>query len=248
VVSLCLRSKPVNALSPALCTELTNTLNALEEDEDVKGVLLTSAIKGIFSAGIDLNAFLITEERTVGEVAEFWTAMQQMWLTLYMTPLATVAAISGHSPAGGCLLALSCDARVMAQGKYGIGLNEVQMGLVAPTWLSNLLKETVGQRRAETMLSLGQLLSPDEALEAGVVDEVVPAEEVEAAALARLGKLMEVPSTARATAKQMLRRDAAEALRENVSEDLDEVMRVVTSDETQQNIRAYLASLKKEHM
>lgn len=60
---------------------------------------------------------------------------QEMWLTLYMTPLATVASISGHCPAGGCLLALSCDARVMAEGKYTIGLNEAKLGLVPPAWV-----------------------------------------------------------------------------------------------------------------
>ena len=46
---------------------------------------------------------------------------QEMWLALYLTPLATVAAISGHAPAGGCMLAMACDARVMVDGKYMIG-------------------------------------------------------------------------------------------------------------------------------
>ena len=56
---------------------------------------------------------------------------QEMWLALYLTPLATVAAISGHAPAGGCMLAMACDARVMVDGKYMIGVNEVQLLLWA---------------------------------------------------------------------------------------------------------------------
>ena len=56
---------------------------------------------------------------------------QEMWLAFYLTPLATVAAISGHAPAGGCMLAMACDARVMVDGKYMIGVNEVQLLLWA---------------------------------------------------------------------------------------------------------------------
>ena len=156
-VEVRLSSKPVNALSFALCTELTETLRELEEDREVKGILLSSALDGIFTAGLDLRALLETPDHPVDRVAEFWTAVQEMWLTLYMSPLATVSAISGHCPAGGCLLALSCDARVMVQGSASIGLNEVQMGLVAPKWLSTLLKDTVGQRRAESMLQTGEV-------------------------------------------------------------------------------------------
>merc|ERR1712232_946437 len=93
--------------------------------------------------------------------------------TLYSTPLAAVAAIDGHAPAGGCLLAASCDYRVMAEGKFGIGLNETQLGIVAPPWFVDVLAPLMGPRRTDRMLQLGQLLSPQQALECGLVDRLV---------------------------------------------------------------------------
>jgi 3,2-trans-enoyl-CoA isomerase len=64
---------------------------------------------------------------------QFWTALQDVWLKLYGSSFPTAAAITGHSPAGGCLLALSCEYRVMLPN-FTIGLNETKLGIVAPSW------------------------------------------------------------------------------------------------------------------
>ena len=122
-----LSHKPVNSLTQAVCEELKAVTHALEADPEVRGVVFGSGVSGIFSAGLDLRSM---HGQSTDELAAYWTAVQEMWLALYMTPLATVAAISGHAPAGGCLLALACDYRVLVEGKYRIGLNEAQIGLV----------------------------------------------------------------------------------------------------------------------
>ena len=109
IAQLQLRSKPVNSLDATLCAELVGAIKELEAAPDVRGVVLGSAVPNMYSAGLDLNEIL----RDVDERAQFWTRVQEMWLALYTTPLATVAAVSGHAPAGGCMLALACDARVM---------------------------------------------------------------------------------------------------------------------------------------
>ena len=170
-------------------------LRSLEAEPSVRGVLLGSALPSVFSAGLDHTSL---HGSTEAEHARYWTAVQEMWLTLYMTPLATVASVGGHSPAGGCMLALSCDERVMVEGKPRIGLNETQLGIVAPPWFGTLLRDTVGARPAERMLQLGSLLSPEEALAAGMVDEVVPLHQLHGAASARLERLLAVPDAARA--------------------------------------------------
>ena len=246
VVSMQLSSKPVNGLSLDVCREFTATLKDLEANSAVRGMVLGSAVKGIFSAGLDLRSLLITPEQTADDLATFWTAVQELWLTLYMSRLATVAAISGHCPAGGCLLALSCDARVMVEGSYRMGLNEVHLGLVAPPWLSTMLKDTVGRRQAEWMLQLGQLLSADEALHVGMIDEVVPLASLHGASNAKMMELLSIPDGARAMAKQQVRRDAAAALRDFQNEDLDEFMSLITDPSVQMSLVAYLQSLKKK--
>lgn len=242
MATVSLSKRPVNSLTQEVCEEVKAKLHELEADPDIRGVVLGSGVPGIFSAGLDLRSM---HGRTTDELAVFWTAVQEMWLALYMSPMATVAAISGHAPAGGCLLALACDYRVMAEGKSRIGLNESQIGLVAPPWLARMLVDAVGSRKAERMLQLGSLIGPEQALAAGLVDEVVPMQELPAASMARLNELVAVNPTGFATTKLQVRHYAAEALRKHQSEDLDTFIRSVQKEEVQATLGAYLAALSK---
>lgn len=110
IASVSLSNRPVNALTRRVCEEITAVIGELEADPKVRGMILGSALPDLFSAGLDIRAFYKPD---VEMLARYWTAVQEMWLALYTTQLATVAAISGHSPAGGCMLALSCDYRIM---------------------------------------------------------------------------------------------------------------------------------------
>ena len=83
-----------------MAEEVIATLHALEEDPAARGVVLGSAVKGIFSAGLHLPDLLLDEDGSTSRLVRYWTSVQEMWLALYTTPLATAAAISGHSPAG----------------------------------------------------------------------------------------------------------------------------------------------------
>ena len=245
IASVQLSSPPVNALSTPLLEEMISTINALDDDPAVRGFVMGSAVSGIFSAGIHLPELLVDADGGVDSVVRFWTLFQEAWLALYTTPLATVAAIPGHCPAGGCLLALSCDARVMVEKKGSIGLNETAFGIVPPAWLSRMLISTVGQRRAEDMIMRGLLLPPAEALEIGLVDATVSLSRLTDEANARLAALLAVPDQARGLAKLQLRQEAAERLRSEQSEDLDAVLRLLTRPSVQSAIRNHLESLGK---
>jgi 3,2-trans-enoyl-CoA isomerase len=244
--SIQLSSAPVNGLSAGLLRELLGVLGDLDADTSVRGIVLGSAMPGVFSAGVHLPELLVGADGSVEHIAEYWGLLQEAWLTLYTTPLATVASISGHCPAGGCILALACDARVMVDGKGTIGLNEAAFGLVPPPWLSRMLIDVTGRRRAEDMIMRGVLLPPDEALAAGIVDAVVPLSSMRHEANSRLAALLQVPDVARRTAKQQLRHEAAEALRMAQSEDLDAVIRLVSTPAVQASIVGYLESLRKK--
>jgi 3,2-trans-enoyl-CoA isomerase len=126
---------------------------------------------------------------------KFWTALQDLYLRLYTTRLAAVAAIEGHSPAGGCLLAMCCDYRIMTSGKPMIGLNETQLGIVAPTWFRDTFVNTIGHRQAEKMLGLGLQVDATKAKAIGLVDEAVPLEEVFPRAQASIEKWLAIPGT-----------------------------------------------------
>ena len=120
-ITLKLNKTPVNSLNLEFLTELNILLDKLEEAKDFKGVVLTSNIANIFSAGLDImEMYQCKQDR----VKQFWSALQDFWLKLYGSNKIFIAAINGHSPAGGCLIAMSCDYRIMAKGPYKIGLNE----------------------------------------------------------------------------------------------------------------------------
>jgi 3,2-trans-enoyl-CoA isomerase len=114
-------------------------------------------------------------------------------LRFYTSRLATVAAIEGASPAGGCLLAMCCDYRVMSVGKPQIGLNETQLGIVAPTWFAETFVNTIGHREAEKMLGLGLQVDASKAKSIGLVDEAAPLEEVLPRAKSAIEKWIAIP-------------------------------------------------------
>ena len=144
---------PVNALSKDLMQGLRQTICDLE-DQDVKGVVLTSSSK-VFCAGLDLAELL---NPTQEFVSSFWKELQGLWITLYSSRLVMVAAVNGAAPAAGCMLALSCDYRMMSS-KNVIGMNETKFGLYPPPWFVELMADTVGRRKAEMLLLQGTLLS-----------------------------------------------------------------------------------------
>jgi 3,2-trans-enoyl-CoA isomerase len=102
----------------------------LEANEKVQAMILTSGLNSIFSAGLDLTELYSPD---ADRLPRFWESFQQVFLDLYGSRLATIAAMNGHALAAGCMLALSCDYRIMSKGT--IGLNESKLGIAAPPWL-----------------------------------------------------------------------------------------------------------------
>lgn len=170
VATIKLQSPPVNAMSRELLQGLCSTLATVEADKSAKAAILTSATDGIFCAGINIAELATTDS---AKLTAFWTAVQDTFFALYGFKKPIVAAINGSAPAGGCWMSTLCDGRIMASGKTVIGLNETQLGIVAPYWFADPFKAAVGQRNAELHLQLGSLLPATKALEIGLVDELV---------------------------------------------------------------------------
>ena len=244
IAAVQMTSGPVNALSHGMCEDLLAVLKDLEEDSSVRGLILGSSVPGIFSAGLHLPELLLPKDGSVEGIAAYWTAAQEFWLAFYTTQLATVAAMPGHCIGGGMLPALSCDARVMVEGKAQLGLNETTFGLVTPLWLNKLFIDTIGNKRiAEDMLMRGVLVGPEEAEKLGLVDAVVPLSRLSEEAHARMNLLLAVPDVSRGLLKKQLRAEAADALRQVQAEDLDTFITMVADPASQQRIATYLESL-----
>lgn len=236
-----------NTIDVVMADELIATMKQLEDDPQVRGIVLGSSVAGIFSAGLHLPSMIIGADGSTDDLATYWTRVQKMWLALYTTPLATVAAMPGHCIAGGCMLSLACDVRVLVDSsKCKMGLNETQFGLVAPPWLARMVVDVAGRRPAETLLQRGLLVPPEEALRLGLVDQTVPLSRVAEEARARLAELLAVPDGARASVKQQLRHEAADALREHMSEDLDAFVSLVEKPSVQQQLISHIDGLKNK--
>lgn len=114
---------PVNSMSLELLTELNIQLDKLENDKDISGVILTSNLitNKVYSAGLDImEMYQCKRDRC----AHFWHTFQEFFIKLNGSNKVFISAINGHAPAGGCMIALCCDYRIMVNGPYVIGLNE----------------------------------------------------------------------------------------------------------------------------
>ncbi|XP_029364663.1 enoyl-CoA delta isomerase 1, mitochondrial [Echeneis naucrates] len=238
-----MQSPPVNSLSLDFLTEFCISLEKLEMDKSCRGLIITSSQPKVFSAGLDIMEMYGNSPERCGE---FWKAVQEMWLKLYSSSMVTIAAINGSSPAGGCLMSLTCDYRIMADNpRYSIGLNETQLGIVAPFWFKETMVNTVGHRTTEIALELGLLYNPQDALKIGLVDHVVPQDQVLTAATETMAKWLTVPDHARQITKSMMRKPAINKLRSNREADIQNFVSFITKDSIQKSLGMYLEMLKK---
>ncbi|XP_070562299.1 enoyl-CoA delta isomerase 1, mitochondrial-like [Ptychodera flava] len=233
--------KPINGLDRHMVRDMAVALKELEKTS--RGVILTSAVSNVFAAGLDINEFYQTTPERFGE---FWSSFQDMWMTLYGSPLVIIAVINGHSPAAGCVLAMSCDYRIMTRGKHRIGLNETQLGIIAPHWVMDLMKQTIGNRESEKALSLGKLYSCDQALEVGLVDEVCDPNDALNQARAEMDKWLNIADEGRRLTKSMLRKDTITKLASTKRQDTDYIESFVLQEPIQKLLGNYLATLKKK--
>nr|XP_003702020.1 PREDICTED: enoyl-CoA delta isomerase 1, mitochondrial-like isoform X1 [Megachile rotundata]XP_012137726.1 PREDICTED: enoyl-CoA delta isomerase 1, mitochondrial-like isoform X1 [Megachile rotundata]XP_012137727.1 PREDICTED: enoyl-CoA delta isomerase 1, mitochondrial-like isoform X1 [Megachile rotundata]XP_012137728.1 PREDICTED: enoyl-CoA delta isomerase 1, mitochondrial-like isoform X1 [Megachile rotundata] len=243
IATISMANPPVNSLSKELLNALNKSLMDVQQKQ-CSGVILTSSLPTVFSAGLDIMSMYNKNEK---QLTEYWQTLQDTWLTLYGLGIPIAAAINGASPAGGCLLAMSCEYRVFVEGKHTIGLNETKLGIVAPTWFRELYIDTIGYRKAEMALLRGTLFHPKEALEIGLVDELVP-DKTNAISKCQnyIRSFKNIPLKARQKAKSDLRRHNLLWLKENRELDLNEFLTLIQLPKVQAGLKLYIESLKQK--
>lgn len=181
IVRLC--KGVTNALDLALVTKLTETLKELRQNSDVNGVVLTGSNEKFFSIGFDIpQLFELTKE----DFKVFYHSFNKLSIDLYTLPKPTIAAITGHAIAGACILALCCDYRFIAQGRKLMGLNEIKLGVPVPYPADCILKQIVGVRNARDILDTGDFYQPEELIQLGMADKILPHNQVLSDALEKI--------------------------------------------------------------
>jgi enoyl-CoA hydratase len=222
----------------ALDVELLGALlRELEEvATDVRAIVLTGT-GSIFSAGVDL--FRLTQENA-DYVQHFLPLLSRFLCTLFTFPRPVVAAVNGHAIAGGCVLVLACDVRLMADGNGKIGVPELLVGVPFPAAPLEIVRFAVPRDRIQSLIYTGRTLPPQEALTAGLVDEVVAAENLLARAQEVAGQLAQIPPQVFRLTKQSLRAPAVERIERASAQQDQAALKVWAADETRTHIREYL--------
>ncbi len=206
---------PANALDLALIEELAGALEGITATADPRatpdppGALVIAGRLGFFSAGVDLKA---VPEYGADEQRRMVSAINRMVLASYLLELPVVAAITGHAIAGGLVLALCADHRIVSEvGRYG--LTEVKVGVPYPQAAIGVVRAELPPH-ATRQLALGnQLIGAGDCLRLGVFDEVVAPAAVLDRALALAAELTTFDRATYARTKLELRRPAWTAMR-----------------------------------
>lgn len=188
-----------NTITPQMVSELTELLVRLQSDDHVRGLVLSSSNDKFFSIGFDIPRLYPLPP---AEFGAFFKAFNQLSIKLYSLPKPTVAAIPGHAIAGGCILALCCDYRLIAEGRRLMGLNEIKLGAPVPYPVDCMLRDLIGSRKAREVMEFGEFFAPEESLQLGMVDQIVTAEEVIPASVERIQQITANPARAYAVIKQ----------------------------------------------
>jgi len=233
---------PVNALNTGF---VSLQKQALQEAVKCSDAIVLSGLPGIFSAGLDVVELLPLGRN---ELQDFWRAFIELLETIACSPVPVAAAITGHAPAGGAVISLMTDYRVMSSGNYKIGLNETRVGLVIPHLLQDAMVTLVGPRVAEKMIVAGSLVSPEEALEIGLVDALEDGhEETIQHTLRWCKELLALPQHAMLGNREIARNRYKEAFSAIADESVTSLTDSWFSEATQTVLQDFVAGLKNKN-
>jgi cyclohexa-1,5-dienecarbonyl-CoA hydratase len=182
VARITLNKPPLNVLDIAMMREISDALEGLNDDPSVK-VLVFEAVEGskAFSAGVDVS------EHTAEKVNEMIEVFHKIFRLLDKIEIPTVAVVGGAALGGGCELALFCD-MVIASEKASFGQPEIQVGVLPPIAVV-ALPEIIGPKKTMEMVLTGDRIRAEEAERLGLVNKIVPPEELPAASVEFADKL-----------------------------------------------------------
>jgi enoyl-CoA hydratase len=202
-----------NAISAELIDELDTLLDRARTE--ARAVVIAGR-DGRFSGGFDLTVMMASPE----SARELVHTGAQFLMSLYLHPQPIVAACTGHALAAGALLLLASDHRIGAEGAFKLGLNEVAIGMRLPIFAIELARDRLSRRHFVAASVLGRVYSPNESVEVGYLDRVVPADRCVQEALAAARKLADLPTGALAETKRLSRQPLVEHVIDTLEEDL----------------------------
>jgi enoyl-CoA hydratase len=217
IATLTLCNGKVNAISPEVIAAFNAALDRAEQD---KAIVIITGQPGILSGGYDLKVMTSSPQNAINLVAAGSTLARRM----LAHPFPIIVACPGHAVAKGAFILLSSDYRIGVEGPFSIGLNEVQIGMTMHHAGIELARDRLRKSAFHRSVINGEMFDPQGALDAGFLDKVVPADQLQATALAVAQQMKKINMTAHRNTKLKVRKTLLETLDQAV--ELDKVSMV----------------------
>ncbi len=228
---------PANTWNWATMEEFEEAVNEVENDREIRAVVLTGAGEKCFSAGFDVSD-AANAHKTSPKGRSLWTRFDRL-------DKPTIAAINGHALGGGLEIALSCHFRIMADSpKAMLGLTELNLGIIPGWGGTQRLSRVVGRAKALEMILFSKTVNAHEALEIGLVNSISQPEKLMADALALAQKLAERPPIAVSSVLRAMTAGQYEGMEAGLKSEDDGAVRVGASKDRQEGFKAFLEKRK----
>ncbi|EHQ88875.1 enoyl-CoA hydratase/isomerase family protein [Desulfosporosinus youngiae] len=231
-----INNPPVNALTLDVRGQLKEVLQEVEENKEIRALVVTGAGAKFFVAGADIKDFPKQMENGPRENA---TIYKDMFTYLEETPIPVIAAVNGLALGGGCELILACDLRI-ADEKAKMGLPEVTLGLIPGLGGTQRLARLIGQSKAKELLFTGTTISAEEALRIGLVNQVVPSGTAVEEALKLAHKLAKGAGVAMAYAKHLVNKGPELPLQDAMEMEMQHVEKIFKTEDLQEGLEAFI--------
>ena len=233
IATITINRPKVNALNEGVVEEISGDFDNVRNDKNVNAVILTGE-GSFFSFGFDVPGFM---DYPKDSFERYVLKYSELVKNIFMFPKPVIGALNGHTVAGGCVLAIACDQRVMISGKAKIALNEMTFGSTLFSCVTETLKYAVGPKSSEKIIYSGKMFSADEALELGMVDKIANENEFNSVVQETARNYDSKDLCAFASVKKMLKTETLENIEKHEAETISEFVDIWYSESTRYNLK-----------
>jgi enoyl-CoA hydratase/carnithine racemase len=237
VGTISLNRPPANAYDWQMLRDLAEAIGHVREDANVRVAIMRSALPKFFCSGADISTL---KDADRAQFANFLTVAHETVDQITRTPKIFIAEIAGHCLGGGLELALCCDFRFASSGKYRIGLAEVNLALSPGMGGTQRLPRLIPKSRALHMMVTGEPVTPEQALELGIVDRVFPEETLQGEVQKYAQKLAAGPTMAQGYIKLSVNMGLETGLSEGLAIERAHQNQLFASLDVAEGLKAFL--------